>query len=126
WYFQHLSKRSSDGKYSFGYARFSTLGAVVNCLILLAGSVYLITESIRAFDEPALPKTGWMMLFALVGILVNGLAFKILNKGNSLNEQTAAFHLLEDVLGWLAVLIGAAVMYFTDWAWIDPLLSLVI
>lgn len=124
WYFQYLSQRESDHKYSFGYARFSTLGALINSIILSVGSAYLIYVSISAIGEHELPQTGWMMAIAFVGIIVNGIASKSLHSGTSLNEQTAALHLFEDVLGWVAVLIGAIVMYFTGWAVIDTLLSL--
>lgn len=124
WYFQHLSQRESDNKYSFGYARFSTLGALINSVILAGGSAYLIYISISSIGSHELPQTGWMMAIAFIGIIINGVAFKSLHAGNSLNEKTAALHLFEDVLGWVAVLIGAVVMYFTGWAIIDTLLSL--
>lgn len=124
WYFQHLSQRSNDNQYSFGYARFSTLGALINSVILLLGSAFLVYNSVISFGDHELPKTGWMMGIAVIGIAVNGVAFKTLHAGTSLNERTAALHLLEDVLGWVAVLVGAAVMYLTEWAWIDPALSL--
>ncbi len=126
WYFQYLSQRQSDEKFSFGYARFSTLGAFVNSVVLVAGSAYLIYVSIHAFGEHDLPKTGYMMIVAIIGVVVNGVAFKTLHTGQSLNEKTAALHLFEDVLGWVAVLIGAIVMYFTGAAWIDTGLSLLI
>lgn len=126
WFFQHVSQRKRDDKYSFGYARFSTLGALVNSVILIAGSGYLIYRSVSSFEGHELPMTGWMMAIAVLGVIVNGIAFKTLHSGTSLNERTAALHLFEDILGWIAVLIGAVVMYFTSWAWIDPALSLVI
>lgn len=126
WFFQRLSQKKSDEKYSFGYARFSTLGAFINSTILIIGSIFLVYTSLINFEDHALPKTGWMIAISVLGIAVNGVAFKTLHAGTSLNEKTAAFHLLEDVLGWIAVLVGAGVMYFTDWAWIDPALSLII
>ncbi|NVK27338.1 MAG: cation transporter [Flavobacteriia bacterium] len=126
WYFQHLSQRRSDEKFSFGYARFSTLGALVNSLILILGSAFLLYLSISTFGERDAPLTGWMMGIAVIGVVINTVAFRTLHSGDSLNEKTAALHLLEDVVGWIAVLIGAIVMYFTGWAWIDSLLSIVI
>ncbi|KAB2810146.1 cation diffusion facilitator family transporter [Phaeocystidibacter luteus] len=126
WYFQHLSQRRSDDKFSFGYARFSTLGALVNSLILILGSAFLLYLSISTFCEREAPLTGWMMIIAVIGVVINTVAFKTLHSGDSLNEKTAALHLLEDVVGWIAVLIGAIVMYFTGWAWIDSLLSVAI
>lgn len=126
WFFQRLSNKKSDGQYTFGYARFSTLGALINSVILIAGSAFLIYNSLTSLQDHALPLTGWMIAISVLGIIVNGIAFKTLHAGTSLNEKTAALHLFEDVLGWVAVLAGAIVMYFTAWAWIDPALSLLI
>lgn len=126
WYFQHLSQRQSDKKFSFGYGRFSTLGALINSVVLILGSIFLVLNASRSFGEHDLPKTGWMIVIAVLGVIVNGIAFKVLHKGQSLNEKTAALHLLEDVMGWIAVLIGAVIMLFTGWAWIDSLLSVLI
>lgn len=124
WFFQRLSQKKSDDKFSFGYARFSTLGALINSVILIAGSGFLIYNAVTHFEEHQMPMTGWMMGIAVLGVVVNGVAFKTLHAGTSLNEKTAALHLLEDVMGWVAVLAGAILMYFTKWAWIDPALSL--
>ncbi|WP_170266255.1 cation diffusion facilitator family transporter [Phaeocystidibacter marisrubri] len=124
WFFQRLSQKKSDDKFSFGYARFSTLGALINSVVLIGGSAFLIYNAITHFEGHQMPMTGWMMGIAILGVVVNGVAFKTLHAGTSLNEKTAALHLLEDVMGWVAVLFGAIVMYFTEWAWIDPALSL--
>lgn len=126
WYLQRLSQRKSDDKFSFGYARFSTLGALVNAMILFLGSIYIFYLSITSIGEHEMPMTEWMFGIAIVGIVINGIAFKSLHQGSSLNEKTAALHLLEDVLGWVAVLVGAVIMYFTDAAWIDPAMSMAI
>lgn len=126
WYFQHLSLRKSDDKFSFGYARFSTLGALVNSIILFVGSAAIIFYSISEFGEREAPLSGWMMVIAVIGVFINGLAFKKLHAGSSLNEKTAALHLFEDVMGWIAVLIGAIAIYFTGFVWIDPALSILI
>jgi cobalt-zinc-cadmium efflux system protein len=124
WYFQHLSKKGRDHKYSYGYKRFSLLGALINSVILLLGSVYIISESIPRIIEPEITKPEGMFLLAILGILVNGAAALRLKKGKTQNERVVALHLLEDVLGWTGVLIGSIIIYFTGWHEIDPILSL--
>ncbi len=126
WYLQKKSKQESDNKFSFGYKRFSLLGALINSLVLLGGSVYVITEAVNRLIEPEHSDAQGMMVFAIVGVAVNGIAAYKLSKGESLNEKVVSWHLLEDVLGWIAVLIVAIVLQFKDIHYLDPALSLLI
>lgn len=124
WYFQRLAGRDHDHKYSYGYHRFSVLGALINGFVLLAGSIYIVAESIPRFIHPEATNKEGMMGLAVLGIVVNGIAALRLRKGSSLNEQVVSLHLLEDVLGWVGILIGSILMKFYDWPWLDPLMSL--
>jgi cobalt-zinc-cadmium efflux system protein len=124
WYFQKFSKRGRNNLYSYGYKRFSLLGAVINSIVLVAGSVFVLSEAIPRLFTPAQTKVEGMFIMAIIGVLVNGAAVFRLKKGNSINERVVSLHLLEDVLGWLAVLVGSVIMYFFDLPIIDPLLSL--
>lgn len=124
WYFQKVSNRKPDGKYTYGYKRFSILSALLNSLILLSGSVVVLYESINRLFEPVQSDAKGMLLLAVLGVLVNGFAALRLRKGGSLNERVVSLHLLEDVLGWVAVLIASVVMIFTDWSILDPILSI--
>lgn len=126
WYFQKLSKKKSTKQFTYGYKRFSLLGAIINSLILTVGSVLILIKSIPRLLHPEQPDVKGMLLLAVLGVIVNGAAVLRLRKGHSLNEKVVSLHLLEDVLGWLAVLIGAGVMYFVDAPIIDPILSLFI
>ncbi|AKD03856.1 cation diffusion facilitator family transporter [Pontibacter korlensis] len=126
WYFENVAKRGRDQKYTFGYKRFSLLGAVINSVILLVGSFIILSEAIPRIWDPQEVNAPGMMAFALLGILVNGAAVLRLKKGESLNERVVRLHLMEDVLGWVAVLIGGIILYFFDLPWIDPLLSVLI
>lgn len=126
WYFQHLSVRGRDHNFTYGYRRFSLLGALVNSLILTAGSIFIIVEAIPRLQAPEVTMSEGMAALAVIGIIVNYLAMRVLQRGHSLNERVVSLHLFEDVLGWVAVLVGAIVIYFTDWYIIDPLLSLLI
>ncbi|MBK0403434.1 cation transporter [Adhaeribacter sp. BT258] len=124
WYFQRMAGRHRDASFSFGYRRFSLLGVLINSAVLLLGSGFVIREALlRLFNPEPASATG-MIGFALLGLLVNGVAFLRLQKGGSLSEKAVALHFLEDVLGWLAVLIGGVVMYFINVPWLDPALSL--
>lgn len=126
WYLQNKSRQERNNKFTFGYKRFSLLGALINSLVLIAGSVYVITEAIRRLIEPEYSDAGGMLIFALVGVAVNGYAAFKLSKGTSMNEKVVSWHLIEDVLGWVAVLIVAIVLHFYNSPYLDPALSLLI
>lgn len=124
WYFAILSNKDRDESFSFGYGRFSVLGAFISSLILVVGSIFIVTEAIPRIIEPEPAKAEGMFLLAILGVLVNGAAVMRLKKGTSLNEQVMSWHLLEDVLGWVAVLIVSIVMMFYDVPILDPILSM--
>lgn len=126
WYLQNKSRQKSDAKFSFGYKRFSLLGALINSLVLIGGSAFVITEAIKRLIEPEYSDAGGMLIFALVGVAVNGFAAWKLSKGTSMNEKVVSWHLIEDVLGWVAVLIVAIVLHFYNSPYLDPALSLLI
>lgn len=124
WYLERLSAKGRDRHFSYGYKRFSLLGALVLSLILLLGSIFVIKEAIERIITPGQPQAGGMFLLALFGLAVNGFAAWRMLGGSSLNERAMRLHLMEDVLGWLAVLVVSIVMYFVELPILDPLLSL--
>lgn len=126
WYFEKVAKRGRDQHYTFGYKRFSLLGAVINSVVLLVGSIIILSEAIPRILHPEPVNATGMIGFAILGILVNGAAVLRLKKGESINERVVKLHLMEDVLGWVAVLVGGIVLYFFDVPIIDPLLSVAI
>ena len=126
WSLQVLSQRGRDRTYSYGYQRFNVLGALINAVILVGGSIWIIQESVARFFKPQMPHAGGMVALAVLGVVVNGAAVWQMAKGSSINERVMRLHLMEDVLGWLAVLAGGAIMYFYPIYWIDPLLSIAI
>lgn len=124
---EKVAERGRDNQYSYGYKRFSTLGALITSIILVAGSVIILYEAIPRFFAPQEVKATGMMWMAILGIAFNGLAVLRLKGGDeSLNNKAVMLHLLEDVLGWVAVLIGSIIIRYTAWYWIDPLLSLLV
>jgi cobalt-zinc-cadmium efflux system protein len=124
WYFQKKAGKKKDTVYTYGYGRFSLVGALINSIILIVGSVFMLTEAVPRIFNPEPSDARGMFFLAILGILVNGAAVFRLKKGESLNERAVMLHLMEDVLGWAAVLLGSAVMFFTGWEFIDPLLSI--
>ncbi len=123
WYFQKISKKPRNKNYTYGYKRFSLLGAIINSVILLVGNIVILIHAVPRLFNPQQPDVKGMLLLAVLGVIVNGIAVLHLRKGDSLNEKVVSLHLLEDVLGWLAVLLGATVMYFVNVPIIDPILS---
>jgi cobalt-zinc-cadmium efflux system protein len=126
WYFQKLSGRSRDALFSYGYRRFSLLGAVINSLVLVIGSVFVLQEAIPRLFNPEATDARGMFGLAVLGVVFNGAAILRLKKGHTLNERAIALHLMEDVLGWVAVLIASLVMLFADIPVLDPALSVLI
>ncbi|WP_238942735.1 cation diffusion facilitator family transporter [Planococcus beigongshangi] len=126
WFLQKFSNKEGDEKFSFGYKRFSLLGALINAAVLIAGSIYIFTQAIPLLFNPEHSNAQGMIWFAIVGVLLNGYAAFKLHKGKSVNEGVLSWHMLEDVLGWVAVLIVGIVLLFKDIHILDPILSLAI
>ena len=126
WYLEKHSHKESDERYSYGYRRFSLLAALVNTIVLVVGSLFVLSEAIPRLLNPEHSNAEGMALLAIVGIAVNGAAVLRVRHGQSLNAQVIAWHLLEDMLGWVAVLIVSIALIFTDIHILDPILSILI
>ena len=118
------SKQKPDYNYTYGYYRYSLIGALISSLILLVGSTIIIIEAVKRLLHPETIKAELVIYFAIVGIIVNGLAALNISKGKTMNEKIISLHLLEDILGWVALLITAIIMYFTDIVMLDSILSI--
>ena len=126
WFLERYSNKGRDATFSYGYRRFSLLGALVNAIVLVTGSVFVLATAMPRILHPEPVNAAGMLGFAVAGIVVNGLAVLRVKKGKSLNAQVVTWHLLEDVLGWVAVLVVSIVMLFVDWYILDPTLSILI
>ena len=120
---ERKSRKQPDATHTYGYARYSVLGGLITTVILLAGSCLVIYNAILRLLNPSPIHYNGMLIFAVVGITVNLAAALFTRHGDSLNQRAVNLHMLEDVLGWIVVLIGALVMRFTDWVFLDPLMS---
>ena len=123
-FLEKKSKRQPDKTYTYGYARYSVLGSLLTTLILLVGSLLVIYHAVLRIIDPVEIRYDAMIVFAIFGVAVNLAAALFTRHGHSLNQKAVNLHMLEDVLGWIVVLVGAVVMRFTDLYIIDPLMSL--
>ena len=123
WVLNKLGHKKANHQFTYGYKRLSLFGALINAIVLIIGSIWILGEAIPRLFDPQMPETEGMMLLAVLGIVVNGTAAYKLHDGHTLNEKVLNWHLLEDALGWVAVFIVALVMQFVDWPILDPLLS---
>ena len=126
WYLERYSQRKRDHRFSYGYRRFSLLGTVTTTAALVVGSAFVLAEAIPRLLEPEPTNAAGMIGFAILGVTVNGFAALRLRERKSSNAQALSWHLLEDVLGWSAVLVVAITLLFIDLPILDPALSIVI
>ncbi len=126
WFVQKKSQKGSDANYSYGYKRFSLLGAVFLSGILTISSLFVMYEAVQRVFEPQNVEAVGMMWIAVFGLIINGAAALRMKRGTSLNERSVYLHIMEDVLGWVGVLVVSICMRFWDLPILDPILSLVI
>lgn len=138
-YMDKFSKKPASSTFTYGYRRFALLSAIIMSAILLVGAAFMLYNGFIFINKPREVNSLGMLGLAVLGIAINGFAFLRIKKGNEhehhhahahtshdANSKAIMLHLLEDVLGWIAVLLGAIVMYFTNWYWIDSVLTIAI
>ena len=125
-FLESISNRKEDSHYTLGYKRFSLLGAMVTAVILMTGSGMVILENMVKLFHPQPVNEEGLLWLGIIAISVNVLASLVIRKGQTKNESILSLHFLEDILGWLAVILMAIILRFTDWYILDPLLSLAI
>ena len=126
WAFQKKATQKRDHKYTYGYRRFSLLGSIFLSGVLVVSSAFVLFEAGKRIFEPQEVNAHGMLWIAIVGVVINGAAALKLKKGSSLNERAVFLHIMEDVLGWITVLIASIVMMFVNLPIIDPILSVAI
>jgi cobalt-zinc-cadmium efflux system protein len=124
WLFEREAKRSPDTNRTFGYQRLSLFSALFSASILIGGSIIIVFEAIPRLLNPELVNATGMVGFSIIGITLNSAGFLLLKRGESLNEKVLSWHLLEDVLGWVGILVGGLVIYFWKIYIIDPLITI--
>ena len=124
YFLERKSKKKPDEKHTYGYIRYSVLGSTITTVILLTGSLLVIYNAILRIINPVEINYNGMIIFAIFGVIINFIAAYFTKEGDSLNQKSVNLHMLEDVLGWVIVLIGAIVMKFVNMPYIDPILSI--
>jgi len=125
-YLYKIAGRGRNEDYSYGYRRFTLLSAILAGVFIVSGSLFVFFHAITRLNDAPVPKAGWMIGLAVLGVIVNGYAALRLSRGHSQGEGILSWHLIEDALGWVVVLIGALFIYWKGWAWIDPALAIVL
>ena len=115
WFLEKVSEKKPDETFTFGYARFSLLAAFINSMVLIVGSTIILYHVIPRLLNPEPVEASGMLLLSILGIVMNGLAVLRLKKGSSMNEKVVTWHLMEDILGWVVVLVASIVLMFVDW-----------
>ena len=123
---QIWSSTEARGRFNFGFKRLSLLSALCTSLILIGGSVYISFSAIDRLFNPVTPQLNGMLGLAVLGVVINGFAAWKISHGKTQNERALSWHMIEDLLGWIAVLVGSVVMRYVDAPWIDPVLSFII
>jgi cobalt-zinc-cadmium efflux system protein len=126
WYLSALSEREYDQTFSYGYRRFSLLGALINAIILIVGTVFVLSRAIPRLLHPEPVNAQGMLVFAILGVIINGVAALRMRGHDTLNAKMVTWHLLEDVLGWIVVLVVSVILVFWDLYILDPLLSILL
>jgi len=124
WYLSKVGQYEATERYTYGFKRLSLLGALINGLILIVGSAWVLSQAIPRLTNPEMPVTEGMIGLAIMGVVVNGVAAYKLHGGHTMNEKVLNWHLLEDVMGWVAVLVVAITLHYVNWPILDPLLSI--
>lgn len=126
YFLEKKSKKKPDYKYTYGYIRYSVMGSIFTTIVLLIGSIFVIYESIKRIINPVSINYNGMIIFAVIGVIVNSIAVYFTHGEDSLNQKSVNLHMLEDVFGWIVVLLGSILMKFTSIDYIDPFLSIIV
>lgn len=124
YFLERKSKKGADSKYTYGYVRYSVLGGVITTTILLVGSTFVIIGAIKRLFNPVEVNYSGMIIFAIFGVTLNLIAAYVTREGASINQKSVNLHMLEDVLGWIVVLLGAIIMNYTDIKVLDSIMSM--
>jgi cobalt-zinc-cadmium efflux system protein len=124
WFLERKSLKASTSVYSYGYRRFSVMSALLTGVILFVGSTLILIKAIPRLFNPEQPHIEGMIALAFLGLAVNGFAAFRMSKGGSISERMILVHLLEDVLGWFVILVGAVVMWIQPMPILDPIMAI--
>ncbi len=123
WFLTRIASKRPDATYTYGYQRFTLVSALLTGCLIMVGQLLVILEAVPRLWQPGEPFGPGMMILALLGMAVNGIGAYVLSKGSGVQSRLLTWHLLEDVLGWAAVLLAALLIIWQGWHWADPVLA---
>jgi cobalt-zinc-cadmium efflux system protein len=126
WFLQKFSEKGRDSDFTYGYKRFSVLGAAITSTIVICACFVVLWEAINRFFQPVTPSSTGMLLVAILGVILKGLSIYSLYGGKTFNERSIYVHLFGDVIEWIVVLILSIVLIFVNIPILDPLASIAI
>jgi len=126
WILEKTSEKGKTDQQTYGYRRYSLLGALISAVVLVLGSVLILMRAVPRLFSPEAVEPRGMLAIAVLGIVINTIAVLRLRGRKKLNERVVFLHLMEDVLGWIAVFAVSLVLLFYEIRILDPILSIVI
>lgn len=126
YYLEHISTRKENARFTYGYARLSVLGGTIIACTLVVGAIGVFISACQRLVAPVPIDHDNMLLIAIFGLVTNVIAYLFMHGASGLNQRALRLHLLEDVWGWGIVLVGAIVIKFTAWYWIDAVISMIV
>lgn len=124
--FQLIAALPPRSGYHFGFRRVSLMSAVLTSILLVVGSLFVVKQAMIGFNNPAPLHLNGMLLLAILGVAANGYAAWQMSRGQTQNEKAMAWHMIEDLMGWVAILVSSIVLRFWNVPWLDPLLAIII
>ena len=124
WLAEKKATQPATSKMTFGYRRLSLLSAGFTAIVLIAGSLFVLSQAIPRLVNPEPVNAEGMVLIAIIGITINSLGFFRLKRGMSQNEKILSWHLMEDIMGWIILLTGSVIMSFWNKPVIDPIMTI--
>ena len=124
---QYIATRPPSPRHSFGFGRAEALAAFLNAMAMLGVVGWIVIEAVQRFNHPEPVQGTAVFIVAAIGLVINLMVAWLLSRDQkSVNTRAALVHVIGDLLGSVAALIAGAVIYFTGWLTIDPLLSLLV
>ena len=120
-----IGRRPADSQRTFGYYRFEILAAALNAILLFLVALYIVYEAYQRLQSPPEIESGTMLIIAAIGLVVNLISMRLLSAGkdSSLNMKGAYLEVWSDMLGSIGVIIGAIVIRYTGWGWVDSAIA---
>ena len=125
WILEHVSQKGSTDTFSYGYQRFSILGAVLTSTFVIIMAFFILQEAIPRLFSPEEVDAGGMLLVGMVGLIFKSVSVWKLHGGETFNEKAILYHLLGDIFEWIAILILSIILIFwSDVTYLDPFISI--